>query len=385
MSELLSSPWLYPAALAVISVLTLSLEFAFKLRREQRQLRPYLWSDVLHLVFNGHVLGVIIYGLAVHRVLPHLDDCFASLGWTELVYRNAAQAWPIGLQILVAVFIIDLLQWGVHNLLHRIPALWEFHKTHHSVIDGEMDWIVSFRFQWTEVVIYRSLLFLPLAWFGFGLEAILSHAIFGTLTGHLNHSNLSWDYGPLRYVLNSPRMHLWHHDYEGDARTTVNFGIIFSLWDWLFGTAKLPNDAPARIGFAGVERFPRDFFGQMAWPLGALLPATRWSRVVAAIAGLALISVGYAYAEPHLPSAQPRTSKHLPTDPDEDLGGRGIPSERLLQAAPAWVSAWTRCSRARSAPSPFLLIASASTHRRSLSPMKERTWVSHDVMKSSGP
>jgi len=302
MSEFLSRPLVYPIALALISLLTVGLEAAFKWRKGQRQLRGWLWSDLLHLVFNGHFLGVIIYGIATHRILPHVDHLLAREGWTDALYRNAAADWPTWVQIVVALFVIDFLQWCVHNLLHRVPLFWEFHKTHHSVVDGEMDWIVAFRFQWTEVVVYRTALFVPLAWFGFGLEAIMFHAIFGTLIGHLNHANLQWDYGPLRYLLNSPKMHIWHHDYEGDSRTTVNFGIIFSLWDWIFGTAKMPGASPARIGFPGVERFPRDFFRQMAWPLGQWLPEGRASRVVAGMAGVLVIGSGYALARPPPPA-----------------------------------------------------------------------------------
>ncbi len=259
----------YPIALAVISVFVALLERWFG-HRPQPALRPRIASDLCHLVFNGHFLGVILFGLAGAYLLPWLDAGLDGAGLRPHVYRNAAASWPIAAQIAVALVVIDFLQWGVHVALHRFGPLWELHKTHHSVVDGEMDWIASFRFQWTEVVIYRSALYLPLAWFGFLGEAVMVHAVFGTLIGHLNHANLDWDYGPLRHVFNNPRMHLWHHDH--DATKTVNFGIIFSCWDYLFGTAHVPNHPPARIGFPGVERFPKTFFSQTAWPIGTLLP-----------------------------------------------------------------------------------------------------------------
>ena len=114
--------------------------------------------------------------------------------------------------------------------------------------------------------------FIHLVFFGFRWEALMFHAIFGTLIGHLNHSNLNLGHGPWRYVLNSPRMHIWHHDYDGTAKTTVNYGIIFSCWDWIFGTAKMPADPPAHLGFDGVETFPDNFFSQEIWPIPKLLP-----------------------------------------------------------------------------------------------------------------
>ncbi len=287
--------FIYPLALVVISIFVAGLEYFFP-KREQPQLREDLWSDFVHLVFNGHFLGVILFGLATNFVLPYSDALLSEYGLIDSVYRNAAQPWPMWLQIVVAIVVIDFIQWCVHNLLHRVPFFWEFHKTHHSVKDKEMDWIVSFRFQWTEVIVYKSILYLPLAWFGFDPTAVLVHAIFGTLIGHLNHANIDWDWGPLKYVLNSPNMHIWHHDYEGDIDTTVNFGIIFSTWDWIFGTAKMPPKDPEHIGFPGVEEFPHDFFTQAIWPFQKWFPSLNKHRVVAGVMGGVLVAAGYAAA-----------------------------------------------------------------------------------------
>ena len=289
--------YVYPIALAAISLLTFGLEWAFPHRKDQKQLRPNLGWDFVHLVINGHFLGLALYGIADTWILPHLDGFLASHGLSDLVYRNAAATWPVWVQILVALVVIDFLQWAIHVALHRVGFLWETHKCHHSIEDGEMDWIVAFRFQWTEIVVYRTLLYLPLAWFGFGPIAVMVHAIFGTLIGHLNHANLNLSWGPLRYVLNSPKMHIWHHDYEGDAETTKNFGIIFSTWDWIFGTAYMPDHPPERLGFRGVSTFPKDFLGASAWPLTAVLPAKgrRWS---AAFLGLAVLGLGWSLRSP---------------------------------------------------------------------------------------
>ncbi|MEO1267113.1 MAG: sterol desaturase family protein [Myxococcota bacterium] len=294
----MESLYVYPVALAIISVVVAGLEAMFPKRKDQGQLRRSLGSDVVHLVFNGHFLGVIIYGLAVNFVVPVLDGWLAQMGWMDVVYRNAAQAWPVWVQIVVVLVVMDFIQWCVHNLLHRVPWLWELHKTHHSVQDGEMDWMVSFRFQWTEVVVYKAIQYLPLAFFGFGAEAVMFHAIFGTFIGHLNHANLDWDWGPLKYVLNSPNMHIWHHDYEGGAQTTVNFGIIFSSWDWLFGTAKLPNQSPEKLGFEGVEAFPTHFFSQAVWPLQSWVPALRSRQALASGLGVLLIGALWVLHKP---------------------------------------------------------------------------------------
>ncbi|MFW2390625.1 MAG: rhodanese-like domain-containing protein [Polyangiales bacterium] len=290
--------YLYPISLAVISALVFALERAFPWRPEQKQIRPKLWSDFIHLVFNGHFLGLLLAGLASTWVLPHVDRWLGAEGLTDAVYRNAAADWPLWAQIIIALVVVDFIQWCVHNSLHRIPVFWELHKAHHSVKDGEMDWIVSFRFSWLEVIVYKSVLYLPLVFFGFRWEALMFHAIFGTLIGHLNHANLNLGHGPWRYILNSPRMHIWHHDYEGDAKTTVNYGIIFSTWDWIFGTAKMPDDPPAHLGFDGVETFPDNFFSQEIWPLQKVAPGVR-STVIWSLIGALVMAAAWYFREPH--------------------------------------------------------------------------------------
>ncbi|MBX3275883.1 MAG: sterol desaturase family protein [Sandaracinaceae bacterium] len=295
--------YLYPISLAALSVLVMALERVFPWRKGQKQLRPRLGSDLLHLGFNGHFLGILLAGLADTWLLPHVDALLAGRGWTEAVYRNAAAGWPLWAQIIVALLVVDFIQWCVHNLLHRVPFLWELHKAHHSIEDGEMDWIVSFRFSWLEVIVYKSVLYLPLVFLGFAWEALMVHAIFGTLIGHLNHANLDLGHGVWRYVLNSPRMHIWHHDYDGDEKSTVNFGIIFSIWDWIFGTAKMPPEPPKRLGFAGVETFPKEFFAQEIWPLQRALPALGRHALVANVVGALVLGGAWYLHTPRSGSA----------------------------------------------------------------------------------
>jgi sterol desaturase/sphingolipid hydroxylase (fatty acid hydroxylase superfamily) len=286
----------YLAWLAVISVFVAALEWRWP-ARDQPTLRTWSWSDGVHLAFNGHILGAWLYAISYQHVVPVLDGFLASQGWTHILYRDAAAGWPLGLQIVAALVVIDFVQWCVHNMLHRVSWLWPIHQVHHSVKDGEMDWIVAFRFSWLEPVIYKLITYTPLVWFGFAPEAVFTHAVFGTLIGHLNHANLAWDYGPLKYVLNSPKMHLHHHAWDAPGHGQ-NFGIVFSCWDWIFGTAHLPDTPPARIGFPGVEKVPQDFLGHVTWPLGLLVPRLQRTQLLTSGVGAAMLVLLYVAAQP---------------------------------------------------------------------------------------
>lgn len=234
--------------------------------RPQIKFRRWLWSDLIHLVMNGHIMGVLIYSISFYHILPPINTYLSNRGVIDILYYGAAKDWSLWIQSIVALVVIDLLHWSVHNLLHKSSWLWTIHKIHHSVKEGEMDWIVSFRFSWVEPLLYKSFLYFPLMYLGFLPQALFCHAIIGTLIGHLNHANLAWDYGIFRYLLNSPRMHLYHHAYDAPQKGQ-NFGIIFSCWDWIFGTAYLPEQPCPKIGFLGDDKVPQDFFGQFIWPL----------------------------------------------------------------------------------------------------------------------
>ena len=134
-----------------LSVAVAALERWFA-ARNQKVLRTWLWSDAIHLVFNAHIFGLLLYAVAHDHILPHFDSMLIARGWQDALYFNAADNVGLGLlsQSILALVVIDFVQWVVHNLLHRFSFLWRFHQVHHSVQDGEMDWMVSFRFSWFE-------------------------------------------------------------------------------------------------------------------------------------------------------------------------------------------------------------------------------------------
>ena len=102
---------------------------------------------------------------------------------------------------------------------------------------------------------------------GFGIQNFFIIHIIAVSIGHLNHSNLGISYGPLKYIINNPKMHIWHHSKELPEPYGVNFGLSLSIWDYIFGTAYLPvNGKDIQIGFRGVENYPNSFTAQMLEP-----------------------------------------------------------------------------------------------------------------------
>lgn len=250
--------------LAAISAFCFLLERMKPWRPEQKVFRNGFWQDVFWLVFNGHYVGVII-AIVSGKLIQLLNTSLYNLGLPVPESLALMHGTPLWLQFAVFFIVKDFIEWNIHRMLHRVSWLWEFHKLHHSI--EELDWIGNMRFHWMEAVIYKSISYFPLVVLGVDTNVIFIIAIIGTLIGHLNHSNLSISWGPLKYLLNSPRMHVWHHDVVVRGKGGQNFGITLSVWDWLFGTAYLPDKGqPERLGFTGMENFPRHLFARLFYP-----------------------------------------------------------------------------------------------------------------------
>ncbi|MBC2838115.1 sterol desaturase family protein [Robiginitalea sp. SC105] len=266
-SILFQVPWYtnYFWGLIAISLVVWLLEILFPWRREQGIFRKDFWLDVGYMFFNFFLFAIAISGF--YRLLQVL--------FTDLGIRPDSLAlidmggWPGWLQLLVFFVILDFVQWFTHILLHKYPVFWQYHKVHHSV--KEMGFAAHLRYHWMENILYK-----PLKTFGVMLiggfepeQAYIVH--FAAIAiGHLNHANIKLTWGPLKYLLNNPVMHLYHHAYRlPEGRYGVNFGISLSLWDYLFGTNYIPEESGTiQLGFEGDEDFPKDFIHQNLYGFG---------------------------------------------------------------------------------------------------------------------
>jgi sterol desaturase/sphingolipid hydroxylase (fatty acid hydroxylase superfamily) len=249
--------------LVAISLAFILLENLFPWREGQRVLRRGWLRDVAFLTLNGHLFSLWTAALAGAAALA------ATKGLRVLglqLERSPVAQWPVAAQFVAFLVLSDFLQWCIHNLLHRVPWLWTFHKVHHSITT--MDWIGNWRFHWMEIVVYKTIQWLPLAWLNASPGVVFAVAVVTTVWGDFNHANLDVGLGRLGYVLNSPRMHLWHHDQSSEGGTAKNFGVVLSVWDHIFRTAYWPRErSPEQLGYPGMAEMPPSFHGQALWPV----------------------------------------------------------------------------------------------------------------------
>lgn len=232
-------------------------------RTQRRPFRKGFWLDLFYMYFNFFLFSLIIFNAASNVVVELFNDLLNGVFGVRNLVAIEIGSWALWGQLLTLFLFRDLIHWGVHNLLHRVPFLWEFHKVHHSA--KTMGFATHLRFHWMENVVYRVLEYIPLAMIGFGIDDFLLVHIVALAIGHWNHSDLDVSIGPLGYIFNNPRMHVWHHakDLPPDRPYGMNFGLSLALWDYLFGTAHVPyNGKDIELGFPGDEKFPRDFVRQ---------------------------------------------------------------------------------------------------------------------------
>lgn len=265
-SEILYPSWHnYFYWLLGISLIVWALELLFPWRKQQAIFRKDFWLDGFYMFFNFFLFSLIGYNAISNIAVSLFNHGLTALGINNLAAINIA-SWPRWSQFLFMFMLADFIQWNIHRLLHKNKYLWEFHKVHHSV--EQMGFAAHLRFHWMETVIYKTLQYIPLAMIGFGIQDFFIIHIIAVAIGHLNHANIKLTYGPLKYLLNNPVMHLWHHAHHLPEGTYgVNYGLSLSLWDYLFKTAYIPNqNAHEQLGFDGMEKFPKTFIEQEVYP-----------------------------------------------------------------------------------------------------------------------
>ncbi|MGE3774853.1 MAG: sterol desaturase family protein [Gammaproteobacteria bacterium] len=172
--------------------------------------------------------------------------------------------WTPGMLIaftIVFALVSDFSTWAIHAASHRFPLLWEFHKVHHSaevltpftvyrkhpvynVLSRALDLALVGPFMGVIAWLFADA---PVAVTLFGANFVFS--VFHVLGANLRHSHIWWSFGPvLGRIFISPAQHQIHHS-KDPRHYNRNYGELFALWDWLFGTLYLPGREPERLEF----------------------------------------------------------------------------------------------------------------------------------------
>jgi sterol desaturase/sphingolipid hydroxylase (fatty acid hydroxylase superfamily) len=170
---------------------------------------------------------------------------------------------PTWLQVIEFLLVTDLVSYWVHRIEHELPALWRIHAIHHSA--ERIDWLVAARNHPLELVLQKVASSVPLYFLGFPPALFAVLVPLAATYSLFQHANLTWSFGPFRYVLASPAFHRWHHSSQREA-LDKNYAMLFPFLDYLFGTAYFPRSVhPERFGLKGEVMAP-GFWQHMIYP-----------------------------------------------------------------------------------------------------------------------
>jgi sterol desaturase/sphingolipid hydroxylase (fatty acid hydroxylase superfamily) len=239
--------------LFLLSAVFVPIELLFA-RIDQQIFREEWRTDLWHFGAS-HLLVQLIVFLTMAPAAVFFRWAVAP----ELQAAVAAQ--PLVVQFVEVLAVADLTQYAVHRLFHQVPWLWRFHAVHHS--SRQMDWLAGSRLHLVDIVVTRGLSFVPLYVLGFAPGAVFAYVLFVSFQAVLIHANVSWRFGPLRWVLATPQYHHWHHAVDP---VDVNFAVHLPVIDRLFGTQYLPRDRwPVEYGLTGAP-VPAGYLAQLAYP-----------------------------------------------------------------------------------------------------------------------
>ena len=161
---------------------------------------------------------------------------------------------------------IDFSSYSVHRWMHANRKLWDLHAIHHSA--EELTPLTTYRQHILEPVILNTCRAAAS-----GLALGLLHAIFidatpvitvfgmgvgffvYMLTTNLHHCHIPVCYPRvLRWLLVSPHQHQMHHSRD-PRHYDCNFGVVFSIWDRIFGSYRHESIQLGELSF-GVASSP---------------------------------------------------------------------------------------------------------------------------------
>lgn len=206
---------------------------------------PSSWKKSL----AGDVLTTLLIGLVTIPVADRVAYRLGAAGWLPAVWSGL----PLWIRIAAYVVLADLGHYLVHRLMHT-RWLWRLHRWHH--VPRHMNWLAGNRQSLPDRLLV-SLPYIALAPILSGTPTLVGTAllVFATLRNDWMHANAAIGWRWIELALVTPRFHHVHHSTD-PVHHNRNIGVVFTVWDRLFGTFHDPGETVGRIRFGIPERVP---------------------------------------------------------------------------------------------------------------------------------
>lgn len=249
--------------------------------------RKELIKDCLY--FSLRILFKPLYFGFLYLNVPNITHFFTTYaGFSYFRFEHPIvmldPVYGVYLYALLQLLYIDFTNFIAHLLEHKVPWIWYFHMTHHratvlSPITKSRTHPVAYIVGYVNIAILQipGLLMLSTA-FNISRSSetkltilIITYFIFSFIQ-HIRHTHIRINYGPyLSYLLISPHMHQVHHS-RNPVHFNKNFGVIFAVWDVIFGSLYIPKSKERyKFGINDHEgRMPKSYWFDLFHPFGLL-------------------------------------------------------------------------------------------------------------------
>ena len=226
-------------------------------RHDRVQPRAGRWITNLSMTLIN-TLALRALGIA----LPFLAVGAAVDAWSQGWGLLNQVAWPLWVEIVLALLVLDFAIWVQHLITHKVPLFWRLHRMHHA--DRDMDVTTALRFHPLEILASMALKIGLVYALGPQAVAVVLFEILLNGTALFNHANLAlprWLDSVVRLVLVTPDMHRVHHSTRREEHDS-NFGFALSIWDRIFRTYRAKpldglvvglewqDEKPAKLGWS---------------------------------------------------------------------------------------------------------------------------------------
>jgi sterol desaturase/sphingolipid hydroxylase (fatty acid hydroxylase superfamily) len=256
-AEIVFNPLFYGLTLGI-----LLLEWRFPAKPRQPLLSLGFWQDAVWLFCDFLVTGFLINPYVELMLWFHTQVLH---GFTIPLPQVAL---PGVVRLGLAVLITDFAVWLSHLVVHKVPFFWQFHAVHHS--QRQLNLFTSLRLHALDIL-FNILVNTPLLILLAVPSMVQAYALFRVWYARLYHANIKSNLGFLRYIFVTPQSHRVHHSIA-PQHYDRNFGLIFSIWDQIFGTQYRRYNEYPDTGIADPH-FPIEF---QANPIALL--KTYWAQ-----------------------------------------------------------------------------------------------------------
>ena len=242
-----------------ILIILIMAEILFPKKKRIHNRKDRWITNGLITLINTASVNIVHIAIPLIAIVAAIDVSNGKMGLFNIIN------FPIWIEIILTVIILDLIIWGQHFLSHKIPFVWRFHRMHHT--DRDLDVTTAVRFHPFEIIFSMFIKITSIYILGASAIAVIIFEIMLNGMAMFNHANLRIPLrieNILRKFIVTPDLHRIHHSIYIDEHNK-NFGFSLSIWDKIFKCyldqprdghkdmklgLKWQNDKPTKLGWS---------------------------------------------------------------------------------------------------------------------------------------